>query len=73
MTHSGNEVTWRISSTTSRVLSACMPNDWPCASRLGHEILASMPATPGTSLSRAARSAKPWAVGAEMLTINGAS
>ena len=71
-TQSGRLVALRSARVTLSVASACMANALPSSSMFGHEMFASIAATPG-SVSSDARLAKPSAVGAEMLTTSGGS
>ena len=71
LTHSGSEVEARSAFTTAAVERACIANALPSSSMLGHEMLASMAATPSTRDSSAASRAKPSFDGAEILTTSG--
>src|SRR5487761_296284 len=70
LTQRGNFVAARKRATTPAVACGVMAKARPSSSRLGHEILASIAATPATVIS-AAKLANPSAVGAEMLATSG--
>src|SRR5580692_1931742 len=69
-TQSGNDVAARRWRTTDSVEEARIANALPSSSILGHEMLASIAATPAR-VNSLARRAKSSAVGADMLTTSG--
>ena len=73
LTHTGSFVRLRTASVTAAAARGSLPKYMPPCSTLGHEMLISNPATPGTPSSRAASSPYSEADSPLMLTSTGKS
>src|ERR1700681_3712488 len=72
-THTGRDVRFRTASVTAAAARGSLPKYRPPCSTLGHEMLISNPATPGTPFRRAASSPYSETDSALMLTRTGKS